>query len=507
LRSYLGRLVIVLEAQVVNSTPESYDGPSHHEIIFSGSASESEDPLIIVQGPDENSRSRSEGHILVVWKVPVFLSRPVRLRPQNPSIIFSATANLKAAEQVDSDILEDDYLPSLVPSGLNLLESFGNDEALGGMKPRLSALRVSRVVPATRFVKDLTRPLKNISHRTIKVMPAFSARVRYARPNSTPSCPAIIASLDVDITPFASSPISIEDVTFTVNDGIVEDLNTSQGMILPMACLPRDDITFLYRLLPDEMDITKTNVKPVHIFIQARVKVSSDCEPIISLRWQTTIDFTLPVNPGFNQPIPPIQRDHRPSQLSVSSIEAVPTVASLAITRPDALPSMEAITRHQRTASIPDFGVTMTFTSACTTKIKPGRIFTWDIFVVNRSDRARKLALVVIPKRRRSERINTNRPPSTGYGRRDPGVADSVMDENILHAMQRNAAIEPVDIICLSTDIRIGPLAPSACHSVEMRFMPLREGVIGIEAVRVIDVATQEHVDIRDLPSIIVGPV
>lgn len=490
----------------MNSTPESYDGPSHHETIYSGSVQESEDPLIIVQGPDENSRSSNEGHVLVIWKLPVFLSRPVRLRPQNPTVVFSATASLKAAEQVDLDVREDEYLPSQVPSGLNLLESFGNDAALGGTKPRLSALRVSRVVPATRVAKDLMRPLKNISRRTLRIVPAFSARVRYARPNSTPSNPSIIASLDIDITAFAGLQIFIEKVIFAVNDGIVEDLNTAQGLSLPMACLPRDDATFLYRLLPDEMDITKTNVKPVNIFIQAKVIVSSDCEPMISLRWQTSIDFTLPVNPGYNQPVPAIQRDHRPSQLSVSSIDGIPTGASLAVARPDALPSMEAVTRHQRTASIPDFGVTMTFTSASVSKVKPGEIFTWDIFVVNRSDRARKLALIVFPKRRRAERVNTNRPMSTGYGRRDPGVADAFTDENILHAMQKNAAIEPVDIICLSTDVRIGPLAPSACHTVELRFMPLREGIISIEAVRVIDVATQEHVDIRDLPSIIVAP-
>jgi TRAPP trafficking subunit Trs65 len=467
-----------------------------------------EDPLIIVQGPDESNNKNNEGHILVLWRLSVFLGRAGRLRLQNPSMVFSATANLKPAEQVQAGV-RDEYLPSRQPSGFNLLESFNNDPALGGVKPRLSALRVSRVIPATQVSKDLMRPLKNISRRSIKVVPAFSVRVRYARPSTTPSNPSIIASLDVDITPFAGLEIQLETVTFKVIGGVVEDLNNTQGMKLPMKCLPRDDVTFLYRVRPDDLDNTNNNIKPVQVFVTAKVTVSDICRPQISVRWQTSIDFTPPVNPGFGQPSQPIQRDHRPSQISLGSIDAVPSVIPLAISHPDALPSTELTTRHQRSTSVPDFGVTMTFTSTATPPnniIKPGVPFAWEVFIVNRSDRPRKVALVVIPRRRRSDRLITNRPPSTGNGRiKDPKIADAVLDENILHAMQKHAAIEPTEIICFSTDVRVGPLAPSACHTIELRFMALRSGVIGLDAVRVIDLATQEHVDIIDLPSIVVS--
>lgn len=469
-----------------------------------------EDPLIIVQGPDESNKKNNEGHILVLWRLSVFLGRVGRLRLQNPSMVFSATANLKPAEQVQAGVRDDEYLPSRQPSGFNLLESFNNDPALGGVKPRLSALRVSRVIPATQVSKDLMRPLKNISRRSIKVVPAFSVRVRYARPSATPSNPSIMASLDVDITPFSGLEIQLETVTFKVIGGVVEDLNNTQGMKLPMKCLPRDDVTFLYKIRPDDLDNTNNNIKPVQVFVTAKVTVSDICRPQISVRWQTSIDFTPPVNPGFGQPSQPIKRDHRPSQISLGSIDAVPSVIPLAISRPDALPSTELTTRHQRSTSVPDFGVTMTFTSTATPTnniIKPGVPFTWEVFIVNRSDRPRKVALVVIPRRRRSDRLITNRPPSTGDGRiKDPKIADAVLDENILHAMQKHAAIEPAEIICFSTDVRVGPLAPSACHTIELRFMALRSGVIGLNAVRVIDLATQEHVDIIDLPSIVVSP-
>jgi hypothetical protein len=97
------------------------------------------------------------------------------------------------------------------------------------------------------------------------------------------------------------------------------------------------------------------------------------------------------------------------------------------------------------------------------------------------------------------------RPPSVG--KKDPKIADAVVDDNIIHAMQKNSAVEPTDIVCLSTDTRVGPLQPLACHEVELKFIALRVGIVDIEAVRIVDLGSQEHVDIKDLPSIIVSPL
>ena len=510
LRSYLGRLVINLEAQVVNAQGDNTEGPPSQEVIYSSSVQDYDDPLIVVQGPDETENSPGRELILVVWKMTAFLMRP-RLRLQNPSIVFSATASVKASEQIQSETLREEYLPSQVPSGMNLLESFGDDPALCGIKPHLSALRVSRVAPVTQAGRDLMRPLKNIYRNSIKIYPAINARVRYTRPNSTPTNPLVIASLDVDITPFANCEITLSKVQLDIAGGTVGSMNINSGLVLPIKCLPQDDITFLYRVLPDNLDVAnKTQVRTLTISITATANLTSDCAPEISMQWTTSLDFTPTVNNGFGNPAQPIQQPHRPAQLSIgsSSFEAVPTVSSLATSRPDALPSMEVTTRHQRNPSIPDFGVTCTFTGPpSSSPMIAGVPFTWSVFIVNRSDRPRKLALTVLPKRRRTESRIT-RPPSTSYGnvRKDPQIADAVVDENIVHAMQRNSAIESTEIVCMSTDTRIGPLAPSACYEVELKFMPLKVGIVGVEAVRVVDLATQEHVDIKDLPSILVSP-
>jgi hypothetical protein len=510
LRSYLGRLVINLEARVVNSQPDDHEGPPGQEAIYTGSVQDGEDPLIVVQGTDETDETTRSGHILVVWKISAFLIRP-RLRLQNPSVVFAASAHLKPGEQLQNETLKEEYLPSQIPSGINLLEAFSDDPEMGGIKPRLSALRIARVTPAIQASRELLRPLKNISRQSVRVFPAINARVRYSRPNTTPTNPSVIASLDVDITPFSNCEITLREVNLKINGGSVEDLNIVSGMTLPVTTLPQDDLTFLYRLLPDDLDATnKSQVRILDISITATAIVSAVCQPQILMQWTTSLDFTPPVNPGFGHATQPIQRPHRPAQLSIGGGSAfeTPTASSLAVTRPDALPSIDVTTRHSRNSSIADFGVTMTFSGPTDDiPIYAGVPFVWSVFIVNRSDRPRKLALMVIPKRRRTE-ARITRPPSTGYGgsRRDPKVADAIVDENIVHAMQKNSAVDSTEIVCMSTDTRVGPLAPSACYEVELKFMALKVGIVGIEAVRVVDLGSQEHVDIRDLPSILVSP-
>lgn len=47
------------------------------------------------------------------------------------------------------------------------------------------------------------------------------------------------------------------------------------------------------------------------------------------------------------------------------------------------------------------------------------------------------------------------------------------------------------------------PLMPSACHTTELRFVPLTTGLLTLEGVRVIDISTNETTECKDLPSIV----
>jgi len=545
LRSYLRRLAITVEAQIVNGHSSDRDGPPASEVIYNGEVADVESALVLYPRRDhqenEDSENRekeresddTEQYAHVVWKVPVFLSRP-RIRLQAPSVVFLASASLDAAHPRQSSLSSSTsvYMQSCVPSGLNLLDAFADDPMLGGARPHLSALRVSRVAPVTH-TREPPRLLKGLQSLKLKIFPVVHSRVRFARPNTSPPSPSLLALLEVDFTPFFDCEACLDGISLSIPDGTAEDLNTAGGMVLPLSCVAHDHLTFMYSLAPIQLGVAGTNLtRDLIISIDVSVLVSPAgpeiCKPRLTMAWTTNLDFTLPLNPGFGQPMTqPIQRSHRPSQLSISGGVDVQSLISPSVSRPDAVPSLEAATARPIETAIPDFGITMTFTGP-DRPVYAGEEFSWSIFVVNRSKRnpgpdgrpdssssaagaptqtARKLALFAIPKRRRNE-LRVARPPSivgVPGSKRDPLIADAVLDENVVHAMQRNNLVDNTDVVCLSADVRVGPLAPNACAVVELRFLALRAGIVGIEAVRIVDLATQEHVDVRELPVMMIA--
>ncbi|KAH0566083.1 hypothetical protein GP486_000521 [Trichoglossum hirsutum] len=513
LKSYLSRLAITLDAYAVSKQQQlPTDGQSAgqpQELVYSGKVQDFEDPLIIVHGSGEGGDEVENSHIITIWKLNAFLVRP-RIRMQNAMIVFSLSANLKPVEQATTDVIEEEYLLSQVPSDLNLLESFRDDPALASIAPHLSASKVSRVVPAPQITKELPRPLRNISQRAFRIVPAVSSRVRYSRLNTYANKSSIIASLDFDVTPFADCTIVLNRVNLELDGGDVEALTGPHGTGIPLTCRPRDDITLLYRLTPDgavEMNSPKSNNRSLEITISAIALVTGDCHPQIEIKWRANVDFSASLNSSFSGPSQYLQRINRPPNLPAappvgptpSSTFTMTSSRSLTLGA-DALPIGEY--SHQRSGSSGDLGLTITFSGP--QEVRVGEVFQWEVFVVNRSSRPRKLTLVVIPKRRKADtKRSAPRPPSSGSGRKIGFVTDAVVDENIVYAMQKSTVMESAELVCLSTDVRIGPLAALACHVGELRFLALAPGVLNLEAVRVIDLSTQETADIRDLPSIV----
>lgn len=545
LRPQLRRLVVTLEAHIVNGIAPDRDGAPVSEIIYNSTIEDVEQAFLVADDPQEDG----EGHVFALWKLTVFLGRP-RIRLQLPSVIFTGVANLRSSPAASGqlDALTDGYMQSCVPSGMNLLESFADDPWLCGIKPRLSAQRVSRVAPLTK-PKDALHRINGLQNLRLKIYPVLHARVRFSRPNTTPPSSAVIALVETDFTPYFDCEVALDKIDLSITHGTVEDLNNQDGMSLPLSCVAHDHLTFLYKLAPQQLDIvTKAQTRDLTITIQVLVLLRPEgepnpCTPRLTMTWTTNVDFTPPVNPGFGKPMTqPIQRSHRPSQLSISGGVVSQPLVSPSVIRPDALPSLEAATARATETSIPDLGITMTFTGP-SEPVHVGEEFTWTVFVVNRTRpdvppnpaaassssalqhrpptvaptaASRKLMLAVVPRRRRNEQRVT-RPPSTANATptgpatssssaaaSDPlPIAEAVLDENLVHAMQRSSVVDCAELACLSADVRVGPLAPNACAVAELRFLALRAGVVGVEAVRVVDLGSQEHVDVRELPLVV----
>ncbi|EGX91410.1 hypothetical protein CCM_05568 [Cordyceps militaris CM01] len=533
LQSSLQRLMISLAAHVVNSpTGAAAAAPPLSESIYVGAVRDISDPFIVADEEASSDTTTTTQYLYAVWKLAVPLVRP-RMRLHRPSVLFSASAGVRPEQPADgSGARTAGYLQSGAPSGLNLLESFAGDPGLHGVRPRLSALRVSRVAPITR-PQDLLTRLRTLPQLQRPVAALVHARIRFARPSAAPPSSTIVALLELDFTPDLDCYEAVVDaVALTTAAGTVASLG---ALPLPLRCVAHDHVTLAYEIRPHRLDglhaaardAAATAHNALHIAVSAAIGVAPGvCTPRIDMAWTASLDFSTPLNPSFGAPPTEtgIQRAHRPAQLSLSSAassSAVTPLKSSAAARPDALPVLEAsaartTTTSTATSAVPELGITMSFNAPAGT-VRPGDVFSWTVYVLNRAAEEppaagiktpRKLALIAIPKRRRQEPRSSLRPPSTASRRHgEKEVAAAVVDDNVLHALQRNAAVDGADLVCLSADTRVGPLGPGACHVVELQFLALRPGIAGIEAIRVVDLGSQEHVDIRDLPTTVIEPL
>lgn len=351
----------------------------------------------------------------------------------------------------------DRYLPDGVPASLNLLDSLKDEPFLHGTGPRLSALRLSRIGSTDQDITSGDQKLKVLPQLAFRAIPALTARVRYSKSSAHIRQPTVFASLDIETAPFFDNDIVITAINMTLSGGSAMNLS-SDALTFPIPCRPKDNPIFLFHLIPNEGPHDSSNSnrtsKMLDITVKAKVVVSKTCRPRIEMRWKTGVDFSIALNPSYGPSGQSLQRKQRPASLPVTT-----GTSNKSETPPPGHESdsggVPALGR-QLTTFTSDLGVTLTFTAPG--EVRVGEPFCWDVFVVNRSNKSRRLAITVIPKRQRGNfKGHLSRPSSSSTGgRKEAGIADHVLDENLLYAMQRNVAKEPPQIVSLSTDVKIG---------------------------------------------------
>ncbi|KAF1946123.1 hypothetical protein EJ02DRAFT_418889 [Clathrospora elynae] len=485
LKSYLARLLVNVEAFAFSTVPppeqDPKAGPSK-ELIYSSTINHTDEPTVINHGEEDDA------YTYVIWKVDIFIARP-QGRFHKPAVYFQPTASFKPSERPRKDALEDEYLPSRVPTALNLLGSFENDPALAGIHPRLSAMRISKVTPSAPVARELVHPIRNGQRLIFRVLPALIWRMRYSRVQASLSDLSLMASLDLEVAQFATYDVRIKKVNLALHGGNVKTLADQQDTTAIHK--PGDQLTYLYKikpnLAPDGTPAPGSTGHYLTLRVEANVAIANDCRPDIAVEWKTPVDFA--------------------SEQTSSLIKAAHRLSSQATnaSNPDALLAHDTQNQQEQDASNSNINITLTVSGP--PKVRVGEIFTWDVFIVNRSDKTRKLAILVIAKRKRDLERHKSHPSTSSAGGLRTGkkelLATAVIDENIVYAKQKSARTETADLICLTTDIRLGQLSPGACYTADLKFLALSSGVLSVESVRVIDLATNDTADIRDLPSIV----
>lgn len=453
---YLNRLAVSLEVTAVDGRRQQQShnarAPETTHVLFQTTINEETNPRIPLGGAHKR---------LAVWKLEVPLGHP-KSPLNNPRVSLVCSATLRPAD-TQKPQFEDEYIVSRQPTGINLLEPFVGDPYLGHEAPRLSASRVSRVIPVTQAPQQSLRPLGYAAKRNFGIIPAINIRLRYSRvPQGTKI--NTIACLDLEVTTFGDYTVTIHHVNVAVAGGSASALSILPTKEDPMSCRPRDDTTVLFQLSPTDPHNGTTHpvtssIRQLSVTLGATAHISPHCNPEISTYWTTTVDFAPPPAPTFPSHSG-IQRAHRPP--SLSSIVHGATVASSGGIRPPQLhppasspgvvftppPDTSGYATSNSTVSQSGLGLTVTFTGP--PRVYVGEQFIWSVFVVNRSNRTRKLALIVPPKRKRAGE-GKNLPPTPG------GVpAEAVVEEGMVFQVQRGMHLEPAELVPLVNDLRIG---------------------------------------------------
>ena len=527
LKQYLPRLQIKLDVWAVSdggretissSKPEGSE--PERDLVFSGVVKDVDDPLIVLNAEDEEDVDK-EPVVLAIWQTEAILNRP-RARLATPALAFVASANLLPSKMASGDSIEDEYLPGFTPVPANVFESLKQMPALRNDPPYLPVSRLDRVLPDALSEAGISK-IRHTHARSIPVVQAVSARIRYSRLDPSSNQAKTIASLDFEVTRFINLTVDLEAASVELSHGSVEALKPQP---LPMFCRPRDVVTFMYMLLPAQ-SLEPPSLLPatipvghgptadvISIVTQATISVSETCRAKISMAWSTNIDLSAPLNPNFGPPGQSLHRANRPHSLPVSVLGSNNTAMS-----PSSTP---------RTSVLWGSGLTVSV-SGPTSPVELGKTFVWKVLIVNQGPKFAKLAIVPLPQVQKasnqSQQLSKRHAPQMSASSAHQGekrhtndeskveISSAICDENVVYALQhQNQQSSGTDLVSLTPELRIGPLAPGTCHESEIRLLALKQGPLRVEAVRVIDLVKESEegataagfmTDIRDLPDVI----
>ncbi|KAK6544409.1 hypothetical protein TWF694_001104 [Orbilia ellipsospora] len=458
-KSYSSRLAVSLEVTAVeNQGPRRPDGsrpPDGPILLYQKTIQDKDGGKILWREGDTR---------LAIWKITVPLGHP-KAKPVNPRVVFSASATLKLLNH-NTRLPENEYLSGRQALNVNILESFGGEtpEKL----PYLSALRVSRVIPTQPAAKESFSPLGYSSKKTFPIVPGLNFKLRGNKTPRKANAENLFAHLTLEVTPQLGCNFEIRDVVLECGGVAISSIEVSEKSF-PTMLQVMDEITFLFQI-PNKASPNQTPslLKQIVVKLKGQAMVSDVCKPLISTHWETSIDFSsrYEAQASTHGNPPSLRLGGRP--MSSQS--------------------------NQATLTIESPGLTITFTAMSLT-VHPGDIFSWRVFVMNRSTRARRLALLVPPKRRKGEGKIL---PSIPHNMTEP-----VVESAALYSSYKSQHLDAVELIPLVNDVRIGPLAPNACHTAELRFIALATGVLTIEGVRVVDLMTNEITECRELPTVV----
>lgn len=349
----------------------------------------------------------------------------------------------------DTPASDDPYLTSGTAASPNLLEALDVGSNQQDFVPRIPQLRLSL---SSQYQKPSSKDVMLKVHPSsiFRSLPALSARIRYSPDRSHAGNRSLIASLEIETATYLDTDLTVNVVEMRISDGVSNDLSAKGGLKLPLRCRPKDNAIFLFGLVPSESIFgAPSTSRTLNIIIKATVMVRQDNFPQIEMSWTTMVDFSANLSPNIYGGLAPplIQRSERPTsqgKVSSSAQTSQETERNSDPTKP--------------TTSTTDSDITITIRAP--REIWVGEPFPLDLSILNRSSTPRQLLITTIPKRKPGDTakrpLSKSSSSSLGGSRKDTVINEVIMDENLLHAIQRSTGLGNPELIPLSNDLKIG---------------------------------------------------
>lgn len=315
--------------------------------------------------------------------------------------------------------------------------------------PRIPALRLSL---SSQYQKPASKDVMLKVHPSsiFRAIPALNARIRYSPDRSRAGNRSLIASLDIETATYLDTDLTLNTVQMRISDGVANDLSTKGGLRLPLRCRPKDNLLFLFGLFPNEsMFGARSSSRTLNITIQATVMASQSYCPRIEMSWTTMVDFAATMNPAIQGG--PTQSFQRGKQQPPNQGDA-PNLAQTSLETEAVMNSMKSMV----STTNPDITITIKAPS----EIWVGEPFSLDLSILNRSSTPKQLAITIIPKRKpgetRRHHLSKSSSSSLGGRKENTVISEVIMDENLLHAIQRSTGMGTPELVPLSNDLKIG---------------------------------------------------
>lgn len=379
-----------------------------------------------------------------VWKTTLYLRYPPQ-KLHRPSIHLTASAVSKNAEAsvISKTTSQDEYMTSALPTSENLLQSLQHSSQSGSSQPYLPSSRIHKVAPRTAPETQEARPLRT-SSKLFSVSPSLAVKV-HITPEQVSD---ILICLDLESARHTGhGEIQVDEIKAEGNNLDVEPFSADMAVLgLPATLQTGDRSTFLYKLtLPKDTTGASSHqpTRPSSVTFQIRAiaQISDTCSAQIQARWHGNVNFPAPQLPKTMS----LRPQSVASTMGPSDLHPRPLSKrmSTATTRP-----LSGMTQ------IDSAGVTFAFAAPET--VNEGETFHLDVFVVNRSTRKKRLAIVAIPKSAKSAQSHhALRFPN--ISRQDSHhTADAVLDDRTVYHMQDQREARMAEVVCLNADVRVG---------------------------------------------------